>query len=126
MECTIQVGRMKLNKIFLLGLLCLVLCSSDRTIVATWDKYDIAGNPDIQRLSLWEVDPDTNWVRTISDWISPYDTTFSFIVPDADAYGTKHFVMVAVDSSQNRSDPSNVASVTFKLDAIKNFKVQIK
>jgi hypothetical protein len=117
---------MKIKKVILLSLLCLVLCSSDKNLVVTWDKYDIAGNPDIQRLSLWEVNPDTNWIWTISDNISPHDTMFSFIVPDADAHGTRYFVMVAVDSSQNRSDPSNVASITFKLDAIKNLKVQIK
>lgn len=107
-------------------MLCLMLCSSDKTIVATWDKYNVQSSPDVKRLALWEVDPDTNWVRTINNWISPYDTSFSFVVPDADAYGTKYYVLVAVDSSENRSDPSNVASVTFKLDAIKNFKVQIK
>lgn len=114
------------SKIILLCLLCLVLCSSDKNLVVTWDKYDVVANPYVERLVLWEVDPDTNWVKTINDWISPFDTTYIFIVPEADAYGTKHFVMLAVDSAQNRSDPSNVASVTFKLDAVKNFKVQIK
>jgi len=118
---------MKRNgKIILLCLLCLILCSSDRTIIVTWDKYDVANNPDVKRLVLWEVNPDTQWVRTINDWISPFDTSFSFIVPDTDAYGTKYYTMLAVDSAENRSELSNVASVTFKLGAIKNLRVQIK
>jgi len=116
----------KLSKVLIISILCLVLCSSDRNLVVTWNKYDVAGNPDVERLSLWEVDPDTNWVRTIDDFISPHDTTFSFTIPEADAYGTKYFVMIAIDSSQNRSDPSNVASVKFKHDAITNLRVQIK
>lgn len=113
-------------KIVLLCLLCLVLCSSDKSIKATWTKYDITNNPDVKRLSLWEVDPDTNWVRTIDDWISPFDTSYTFIVPNADAYGTKYYILIAVDSAENRSDPSNVASITFKLGSVKNLKVQIK
>lgn len=115
-----------LIRIILLSMLCLVLCSSDINIIATWTKYDIANNSDVERLSLWEVDPDTNWVRTINDWISPFDTSYSFIVPDADAYGTKYYVLIAVDSAENRSDPSNVASITFKLGSVKNLKIQIK
>lgn len=119
-------GGKKLSKILILSLLCLVLCSSDKNLIVTWNKYDVINNPDVERLALWEVDPDTNWVRTINDWISPIDTVFSFIVPDADVYGTKYFVMIAVDTAGNRSDPSNVASVRFKHDKITNLRVQIK
>ena len=118
---------MKRNgKIALLCLLCLVLCSSDKNIIVTWNKYDLANNPDVQRLSLWEVNPDTQWVRTISDWISPLDTTFNFIVPDADAYGTKYYTMIAVDTAENRSGMSNIASITFKPGSVKNLQVKIQ
>ncbi|MBU2060798.1 MAG: hypothetical protein KKH44_02970 [Bacteroidetes bacterium] len=84
----------------------------------------MAKNLDVERLALWEVNLDTNWVRTIDDWISPFDTTYSFIMPDA--YGTKYFVMIAVDTAGNRSDPSNVASVKFKNESVTNLRVQIK